>query len=937
MIRGVPDRGAMLAQLATGTRDEGRGLRNAVEEGGAVPPAALSPQPSSFVPRPPNSHRSPLLPDFCALALGYLWADLLTRRTHFYSVLDESRLRTEAVAAAVAVTQGDDETARAKLRDAAEVLRESRERFYPTGAKLFDLMLVLPRLAAPLADRVKRAADVPLNLLACAADWEAIAAEHPDLAADLRAGVGAGTVDLIGGEYAEIPSACRDLGALLWSTRRGRAAMERLFGTTAKTWARRTFGLTPLIPQVLQRGGVPSALHATFDGGRIGDDARGRCRWAGAAGEVDAAARPPLRAGAASSYLSLPETLGAAFEAEQAVGLTLARWPGVPTPFLDDLVRLHALSPVFGTFATYAEFFAEEDHFAGLLAADPRVLLSARPAPDATVDDFAAPVRDRRTFESALIAGALADLLAGRPVREHTALEDALERVVGQAVPDAGAGPAVRSESRQAQPDLHSFTRTAAADLAAALSRGGGGEPGVYVLNTLPVARVVGLTVGEQRDGITVPKPPADHPAVRQVQGGSRAAFTLELPPGGFVWLPRKAKVAKPTKRPAATAEPGVVRNEFFEVYLSEETGGVRFAKTYGRAPKRIGQQLAVRFAAPRTRRRGGEAEPTRHSLMRRRDWAVSSDGPAFGEVTAAGDLLDPHGGDVLATFRQTVRMWRGRRTAELTCEVTPSLAWGAGTAPAAEFLGVRWAWDAETATLSRSLNGTRQAAGPDRFEAPHFFELATPAGGGDLRTAVLTGGACHHRRDGRRFCETPLLTPTQLAGGQPCTWRFGLTLDDPHPMRAADDFLTPPLLAEGHGPPRSGPTGWLLAVDSPGVRVLKVWEASGGGAAVGGDEGRGTRVEEDGPGPADAHPAEPASSTLAPRPSSPASRRVTLVRLQETDGRTRRVGLRFFRTPASAHRRDLTGAQVAELPVEGDAVRVELAGYEFADVALAW
>ncbi|MFH5806637.1 hypothetical protein, partial [Alienimonas sp. DA493] len=84
---------------------------------------------------------------FFALGLGHLWIERLTRRTHYYSTLDETRLRTEVVAAADALFAGDREETRARLVEAAEVLREARERFYPTPAKFCDLCFVIPRLA----------------------------------------------------------------------------------------------------------------------------------------------------------------------------------------------------------------------------------------------------------------------------------------------------------------------------------------------------------------------------------------------------------------------------------------------------------------------------------------------------------------------------------------------------------------------------------------------------------------------------------------------------------------------------------------------------------------------------------------------------------------------------------------------------------------------
>ena len=140
-------------------------------------------------------------------------------------------------------------------------------------------------------------------------------------------------------------------------------------------------------------------------------------------------------------------------------------------------------------------------------------------------------------------------------------------------------------------------------------------------------------------------------------------------------------------------------------------------------------------------------------------------------------------------------------------------------------------------------------------------------------------------------MCDTPL-----LVAGEPCdaerTWHFGIAVDDPHPMRAADAFLSPPFPVSCPGPPAGGPVGWLLACDAPGVRVLAVTPRADGSAVV---------------------------------------------RLQESDGRSREPRLRFFKAPQSAERRTLGGEPAGELRCGGDAVVVPLAGYELCDVRIRW
>ena len=787
---------------------------------------------------------------FFALGLGHVWCERLTRRTHYYSTLDETRLRVEAVAAADAWAAGDAAKLRARLTEAAEILREARERFYPTPASFHDLLFVIPRLAAALPAEL--AGPHPANVLATGADWRQIEEADPAVIAAVK---GSGAC-VVGGEEREVPPALRDLTATLGDIEAGRETVRSLFGSPPGVWGRRQFGVSPLTPQLAVGFGYAGALRPNFGGGAFlgKDDAaggRGVVRWAGAEGEIAAHARDPLPAGDAAAWWRLPEVLADAFEREQTVALTFARWPGGGSCWLDDLKALTALAPVLGEFRTYDDLFAEPDPFARLLAADPRLC---------------------RSFElEATVAAGAAD-----PVGSHVAAvrSDADDRDDAVFAGLAGLLDAPASGGRR--PPVRT-TGDAAARLAAFVTRGGGDVPGTLLLNPLPVARVVGVA---DRPA------PAGHPAVRTV---GPAGFTAELPPCGFAWFPdAPAGTAAVSKTKAKTAELGVIRNEFFEVRLDETAGGIASVKTYGRAPNRLGVRPCVRFPTPRP---GRDGEPTVYADAVRTGWSVPYAGPDRGEVRSEGELRDPADGSVLARFVLDVRLWRGARMAEVRLTFR-DVAYAPNTGAYDDFLGVRWAWDDETADLSRSLQGTRQAApAAGTFEAPHFFELTTLNGDAKDRTAVLTGGACFHVRRGARMCDTPLLVAGETRGGER-TWTFGIAVDDPHPMRAADALLSRPRPVPCPGPPAGGPVGWLLACDAPGVRVLAATPRADGSAVV---------------------------------------------RLQESDGRSREPRVRFFKAPVSAERRTLGGEPAGELRCEGDAVVVPLAGYELCDVLIHW
>jgi hypothetical protein len=58
-------------------------------------------------------------------------------------------------------------------------------------------------------------------------------------------------------------------------------------------------------------------------------------------------------------------------------------------------------------------------------------------------------------------------------------------------------------------------------------------------------------------------------------------------------------------------------------------------------------------------------------------------------------------------------------------------------------------------------------------------------------------------------------------------------------------------------------------------------------------------------------------------------------LRLVETEGRPVRARLRCFRTPVRARQRDFSGKSICELAIDGDAVLVDLAAFEIADIEI--
>lgn len=866
---------------------------------------------NAIAPIPPPQVSAELVADFLALGSCHLQIELLTRRMHHFTNLDEAHLKREAIAAADAALDDDEAAARTHLRNCFEILLEARERFYPVDCFLIDLCLVVPTLAGePFAKLL--ATPRPVNILATALDLETIAKENPGTAERLKAAWDQGTVDVAGGEYTERPSPLLPLESMLWDFEQGRRAFAKVLGRLPLTWGRRRFGISTIMPQILSRRGYRSGMHVAFDDGIYPDAEHSKIRWEGCDGTiVDAITRIPLAADSASSFLRFASRMAEAMEQDQIASVVFARWPDMKTPWLEDFERIHSYTPVLGRFVTFEQFFRDTDDpgrlskfQAGEYLSPFLIQVVAREERDPVSRFIDHHVR-RAQFDAGSWCARTARVLAGRPVLsiQERNCEQQLE-LSGPDLPVEQSTDGSTADSAPSTPidsALGDFSNGAANELGHLILHGAGNGDGFLILNTLSFPRTVTVSL----PGLE--SPPAVAGFVRGVQfDDRRREVTLDIAGSGFVWLPKVNPPLPAAGVPrGALAQPGMLRNEFFEVYINEQTGGIGEIKEYGRRANRLSQQLAFRFPRERTFSIGeGESRDevrSYYSAMRCRTSEVTCTGPGLGEIVTTGDLVDQVDETILATFRQTVRLWRGRREIDIEVELEPvRLPEGD---PWSNYFASRFAWNDSDAALTRSLQHAAQPFSGERFESPYYFEIATE----NERTTILFGGLAFHRKTGPRMLDTILMP----AGETRRRFQFRIAVDASYPMQCAISSLTPPLVvAVSTGPPRAGNAGWLFHLDAPNVQI--------------------TRILEMLPDPSLMEP--PANDTNGD--GFPSSRGFA-VRLIETEGRYRSAVLRCFKTPSSARQRDANGLTIAELKVIDDGVHVELAGYEIADIEL--
>jgi alpha-mannosidase len=857
-----------------------------------------------------------LVADFHALGTCWLMVELLTTHMHHFSNLDELELQHAAIAAAQAAVAGDDEAARSHLRRCFETLQEARERFYPVDCYLVDLCLLIPRQANEYLDRALDG-ETPFNLLLSAADLRTIAEQKPQVVAAMREAWDAGRLDVAGGELQERPTPLLPIGSVLWDFQQGQRTFQELLGRTPTTWGRRRFGFTTTLPQILNKLGYVAALHVALDDGIYPDAEQSRIRWEGCDGTVvDAVTRIPLAALSAGSYLRFPQRMAESMEEDHVAAVIFARWPEMNVPWFDDFQRIHRYAPVLGRFVTFEEFFDQTEdpgrlsNFEAGEYFGPFLLQSVALQEADPLSRYARHVQLRHRFESAAFFAATASLLGGvdRGESPEPPEPDDVERLLEAGGPDVpgsdGDAAACGLAPAEVEAAVDGFHAKAAGRLAGVIlgtepnqAKPQAATPGFLVLNPLAFQRRVVLDFPEMES------PPAQSPHVKGTQFDDfRRLVSLDLPPCGFVWLPSSDQASRERERPETSgpslAEDDVLRNEFFEVWINDATGGIGRIKEYGRKPNRLSQQVAFRFREERafTVGEGAAAERERsyYSEMRCRSLEIKSTGPLLGEIETTGDIVDQTNGGRLAGFQQTVRMWRGLPLVEVELTLDPDhLPEGD---PWTSYYGLRFAYNDLTAAVTRSVQQGAQGFQGQRFDSLHYIEIATE----EQRTTIAVNGHAFHRKTGPRMFDTLLVA----AGETQRRFKFRIALDVDYPMQPALDLLCPPAVVPvDHGPPAAGDAGWFFHLSAKNVQILKLIDLA-------------SRERQR---PEDDHQAG------------------FLIRLLETEGRGRRTKLRCFRTPSSARHVDFQGRTIHDLMIEGDAVIVEMSPHEIADVEVRW
>ncbi len=609
--------------------------------------------------------------DFFSLGFTYLQVELLTRQMRYSSSLDESRFRSELLAAADAAVGHDAQQVRQHLVSCHDALADERNHYYPVDVYLIDLTVVASTTIGD-ALRSDLAEGHPTNLLISAQTVETISRDEPSTLEAVRRGVEAGQVCLIGGELSELPLPLLSPETALRQLQTGTATYVANLGRSPIVFGRRRFGLTPQLPQLLQQFGFRGALHATLDDGRFPESTQYKTQWEGiGGGGLDALARAPLDAAKPDTFLNLPSQLSESMDMDHVATRCFAHWPGQASTWYQDLRRAARFGAALGKFITLDDYFAEtgdtghHDRFQADVYRSPYLKQSVA---GHFHDPISRSVRywQRRVTADSLRALATLTLGLGAPPDDVRGVGEQLDALCD--VIDRNADFHTSEEATNVEDGLSSLAH-ALTDRMQDVLRGKGG--GVTVFNPFSFVRRMAVD-STSLDGDAEAAQPvyASGPS----SSGRRLAV-VDVPAMGMARI--AAVAARPDRAVPNIADQYELRNEFLQAHIDPATGALHSITDYSSRGTRLSQQLALRIAPPKTGQPWIDNKRTvSYSVMAADSIDIGENGSILGEIVTRGRLLDAEGTN-LAGFVQRYRLTRGSRVLALEIELDPHVELG--------------------------------------------------------------------------------------------------------------------------------------------------------------------------------------------------------------------------------------------------------------------
>ncbi|QDS87456.1 hypothetical protein EC9_16340 [Rosistilla ulvae] len=789
--------------------------------------------------------------DFYALAYAYLQVQLMTRQLRYSSNLDDAYFALQLTTAALAWQAGDDDATKDALHNCFDLIAQERDHSFSADPYLIDLTLLAETtLGTGLAASLEGGR--PTNLLANVNLLNRLSSENPALFEDLKSRLSEGKIGLAGGTIDDHFSldllTCTSAIEYLSESRQ---RYVDLLGQPPHAFGRFAGGLPGDLPVLLSQLGYEGAIFADFAGGTDCGQDEAKLMWQSGDAEIQAICSTPLDASDPHVFLGLGPRLGEAVDAGQISTALLVHWPGEECFAYDDLRRASTWGLALGKFQTLGEYFAESE----------RPYHSFQPSAGSSGGEWLAKLIDEKIHDP---LSSLARITRDQIARETTMTLQALAVAVA-GKPLAGAGNDSSDSSAALGDDAAVASRLFCETLGIKLAADDEQGSATVVVN--PHSSAVRRHVPV--DGLP---PAAGGPIYAGHATPSGSVAVVDVPSCGFAVAtpgdrePRQKWFRGP--KPLADAEG--LRNDFFDVTLHPQSGGILSVHTPQMRSNRFSMQLV--HAQPENAGENCSSMKLRKSRVLRADTTC-------GEVCNDVEILSSSG-DPIANASITYRLQLGSRQLHVDIDVEPlqdlqPQAWQS-------YIGARIAWAMEASTPKLIVRDQIQPGVGRHLLAPQGVWI-DEAG---QSTLVLADGMPAHRRVGKHMLDTLLV----VAGESQRKFSLSYGFDIKNPVAASRQSLAPPTQHRCQSP-GSLNTGWLFHIDSPTV-IISDWK---------------TTLEGD--------------------------RRFVSIRLVETMGRSSNCSLSCFTDIAAASLVDFLGNKIRDLKPASDSVNLKLTGHQILTV----
>ncbi len=740
-------------------------------------------------------NRSISVQDFFAAGFVSLQIQVMTRRLRYTSNLDEIHLQGRVVAAAKAFVNGDAEATAEALHDVFDCLSEERDHYFSSDPHLIDLTLLTPSTLDTFVDQqlaaiLQSPADAnpaddsvhptPCNVLIDHDVAMALKKTDGEQYREFCASICGGQIGWAGGD--PDPTYCLDAMSLDQADQAiaaGHKLASEAIGSSPTVYSRFS-GATPAdVTPAIARMGYQGMIPIDFSrGSGFGDEAKVIRQGGGA--EIQALTAKPIDAGSDASFLNLGARLGESIDSGEIATALLVHWPGNECESFRDLKTAASWSLALGKFWKLEDYFTAGEHpyhHGSARAVSPNAcsLLT-----DSVQQQVANPISRQATAFADCVRGETAGLLRGM-----------VDLVAGK-------------------PDQHSHGDLT--QLASQFARSSGATP----LSGNTAQKVTSmLCVNPQgcgcRDLLRLDgNPPA---AAKHIYGasaeGSASMVSIDIPAYGFA----RAEVGSSSGKQGSLwgrlfsprkeiADGTALRNEFMEVSISPQTGGIQGVYSGQTRGNRFSMRLV------RVTSEAGEAGEDAAHMVADQVRVVSSSESA-GEIEARGKLLDADS-KVIAAYSLVYRLSRGSRQIQVSGSLTSESEFQGD--PWRNYLGLRVAVSSEAAIVRLLVRDKIHRSRSQRMVSP----LGLVIDEAERQTLISTAGLAFHRKVGDRFIDTLLVVE-----GEACEiFKLSYGFDVPAPVATAKAFITGSLQVPVEKPQSLPPRGWIAFASPPDVMI---------------------------------------------------------------------------------------------------------------------